>query len=227
MTAVQPINSEATSLAEQAKSLVVVDNTSCEYAGEMLLTIASMRKRVADHHADVIAKAHAAHKAAIAARDSVDKPLELAERELRGKVSGYVALVRRRQEEERRAAEEQARREREAEIEAAAEQAEAEGASAQEVAAIIQHAEMAPLVAPVPVVQAPQMQGVSTREKWEARVTNPHQFFAAAAQRSEWQVFFKIDFAALNKWAALTKGNAQIPGVQVYRADSIAVRRIG
>jgi len=205
--------------------LAVVDNTSCEYAGEMLQAIATMRKKVAEHHADVIAKAHAAHKAAIAARDSVDKPLEMAERDLRGKVSGYLTEVRQRQERERREAEERALREREAEIEAAVEKAEAENASPKEVEAIIQHAQLAPLVAPVPVVQAPQMQGVSTREKWEARVTDPHKFFEAAAERPDWRVFFKVDQAALNKWAALTKGNVQIPGVKVYRADSIAVRR--
>jgi len=172
------LEAEALSIPNQARSIVVHDQTSLFRAGEMLTqVIKPLRREAADIFDPIIATAHAAHKEALAGKAKVEKPLIEAEDILKRSIGTHLqeqerlrvieeARLRReaqereqqqmREAEERRRAEEKAlneqlAREHEEEMERQIETAEAFGDPPGEVAALCN------TPAPAPIRLAPEM----------------------------------------------------------------------
>lgn len=61
----------------------------------------------------------------------------------------------------------------------------------------------------------PKVDGISTRENWKFRITNE-----ALVPRE----FLSVDERKVAAAVKLTKGNTQIPGIEVYREDTVVVR---
>lgn len=99
----------------EARALAVTDQASLNLAGERLAVNKALQKEAGEVFDPLIAKAHDAHKAAIAAKKKVTDPLVEEERLLKGATRGYLDEQQRIAEAaERKARDERARIEREA-----------------------------------------------------------------------------------------------------------------
>lgn len=117
----------------------------------------------------------------------------------------------------RKAEEERLRQEQEA-AELAGDMRKAEELE-QEKAAI----ESMPEVVP-PVVDAPKIQGVSTSKLWKGRVTNMSALLKHIVDSGNFENLVEVNQSALNQLAKSTKGTLNIPGVEFYAEESMAVR---
>ena len=73
--------------------------------------------------------------------------------------------------------------------------------------------------APV-VAVAPKADGISTRKVWKARVIAPE----SVPIMANGSLIRPIDTAMLNQIAKITKGTAEIPGVEFYEESVISAR---
>jgi hypothetical protein len=79
--------------------------------------------------------------------------------------------------------------------------------------------------APVFVEKAvPQVQGLSFRETWEARVTDPMKLIQHVAQHPEHVNLLTPNATALRQMARSLKGSMRLPGVQAYPNKNVAQR---
>jgi translation initiation factor IF-2 len=69
-------------------------------------------------------------------------------------------------------------------------------------------------------IQAPTAKGISTRTMYRARVIDESKVPIEVAG----VVIRPVDLAAINKLAQASKGRVQIPGIEIYTEDSVAVR---
>ena len=149
--------------------------------------------------------AHESHKAAVAHRDSVKKPIEVAERAVRDKISAYANEQRRLAEAERQRL--QAKADAEAEAERKRKMAAAEKLKTPELREQrIEEAEM--VTAPV-IVTAPKVPETALRSvtRWKATVID------VALVPREYMV---PDAAQIGAMVRATKGKVAIPGVRIY-----------
>jgi len=222
----QDLEKQASSVAERANAVLVVDQFSYDAAVEMLKGVKELRGMAETHHRPMIDAAHKSHKAALDALKKIDAPLAAAEATIKGKLGHFTAEQERKAAEERRRLEEEARRRREEEIEAELAAAEASGAAPAEVAAMIEQAERAPVFAPRPAV--PEFRpaaGVSTRGRIEAKVTDFGALVRFVAANPRYQNLLAVNETALNQLARAQGEHMALPGVTVYKTATVAVRR--
>lgn len=200
----------AVDLHAQADALIVVDQDSYLDAGAFLLAVKEMRKQIDETFDPVIAAAHGAHKAALAAKAQHAAPVDEAERTIKRRVSNYVMIEeRKRREEEARMMAEARRREEDARLaEAIALEAAGEPDLAESVI-------VAPLVvAPPSLPPPPKIAGVVARTTWAFRITDisiiPRQYLVP-------------DSVKIGGVVRALRGQTHIPGVEVYEEKSIAV----
>jgi hypothetical protein len=106
------LETEALSIPNQARQIAVSNQATLDKAGKMLTeVIKPLRAEAADVFDPIIRQAHEAHKAALAGKARVEKPLIEAEGILKNSIGGYLAEQEhiRRQEEARLRAEQEAR----------------------------------------------------------------------------------------------------------------------
>lgn len=178
---IENVEKEALSLFQQVRALRITDHDTYAKAVDMARAVKAMQADVMTAHAESIAAADKAHKAALALRNKTLVPLKEAEEYLKIGIGQWAEDEKKRREAEARKAQEEAARlqreaearqraeyerqleearkaaeaerlEREAQIEAALEEAEANGASAIEVEAIMAQAAEEP---PAPVFVPP------------------------------------------------------------------------
>lgn len=188
---IEKVEKEALSLFQQVRALRITNHDTYAKAVDMARAVKAMQADVMTAHAESIAAADKAHKAALALRNKTLVPLKEAEEYLKIGIGQWAEDERKRREEEARKAQEEAARiqreaearqreeyerqlaesraaaeaerlEREAQIEAALEEAEANGASAIEVEAIMAQAAEEP-PAPVFVPPPPPVQIIVPR----------------------------------------------------------------
>lgn len=187
---IEKVEKEALSLFQQVRALRITDHDTYAKAVDMARAVKAMQADVMTAHAESIAAADKAHKAALALRNKTLVPLKEAEEYLKIGIGQWAEDEKKRREAEARKAQEEAARlqreaearqraeyerqmeearkaaeaerlEREAQIEAALEEAEANGASAIEVEAIMAQAAEEP---PAPVfVPLPPVQIIVPR----------------------------------------------------------------
>lgn len=209
------IETKALTLAEQARAVTVVDQASHDKAAELYLGLSELEKEIAAVHDPAIKAAHAAHKAAIEAKDKLAGPVAEAKRIIKPKITDWEQEQRRIQERRQREAEELARKlEEEARL-ALAVQAEQAGAPEETVQEIIS----TPIQIVTPVV-APTYQktkGLTSRESWSARVTDIRKLCAEIAAGRQPINLVEGNMTVLNGLARSLKSSLKIPGVEAVK----------
>lgn len=117
---VNEVESKALSIVDQARAVTVTDSETYTVAGEMWKQIRDMMKEVADTFDPIIEAAHKSHKKALEQKAKYFKPLEDAQKNIKGLMSAYDAeqeRIRKAEEERlRKIAEEEAEKERQVEL---------------------------------------------------------------------------------------------------------------
>lgn len=208
------VETQSLTIPEQAKAIKIVDTESYIEAGDLWKGIRSLREKVSDSFDPLIKHAHALHKATLAKKSEIDKPLEDAERAVKKAMSGYdLEQERIRREEERRLAEIARKKEEDRLLQeaiAAEEEARRNGATteeaAQEAAAIM---EEPVYVTPVQVPKAvPKLQGGPVyRTVWKARIVNE-----SLIPRK----YLTVDTAKINSVVRSLRNQHGIPGIEAY-----------
>jgi hypothetical protein len=231
-----PIKNEVSIIIADAKAFSITSNDELVEAGARMRIIAQKKAEV-DAKFDIIIKpAHAAHKSACDLRNEVKAPLDEADRLYRTKTLEYTRKMedeRRRQEQEERelqeamAREDRERRAAELADQAAVAEKAGDTLGAESLFAEAQNVEAAPvIVAPVAMAPlAPKVAGVSTRENWQAEVTDLMALVKAVAAGTVPILAIQADTAFLSKQAKAMKSLLSYPGVRAYDKGGISVRK--
>lgn len=202
----------------------IADAEQYQVAAEKLTALAALRKQAKDHHDPVIAAAHAAHKAALAAWKKIDAPIEEAERIVRGAMSDYLTAERERQQEAIRAALEQEAEQKRLEALRAAKEARANGASREEVAAIKEAIRSEPSSAIVrPVITAAI--GVTGVEVLDFEVTDFHALVKFVVSNWSHSRALETNEKYIRAMVNAQREQFKMPGVKVTKRTT--VRRTG
>jgi hypothetical protein len=205
--------------AERAKMTAVTSDRDYQLAAEYLQDIKALRAEIAAACDPVIRAAHLAHKAATAQKAELERELVEADRLIRQKLSGYIAEQHRIAAAQKAAAAAEAR--------AAQEAAEREAKALEQVGetalAELERAEAAVPVA-APTAHTVAAAGVSSREKWDAEVTDLPAFLRAIVAGEIPQGAVLVNEALLRKMAGALKEELKWPGVTVRRGASLVVR---
>ena len=215
---IEVIKSEALTIPEKAKLILVKDAETMAAANSFFLTIKGLRKKIGEALDPLIAANFQAHKVAVAKKKELEAPLVLAEGWLNSQISNYHQEQEkiRRAEENRLlkiALEEEAARRKKAEEEKLAQAALLEAAGAKDeadqlVSEAIQETE-APVIIEQPKATTPkvEMNGMAMVTNWKFRVTNdnliPRQYLS-------------VDESKIGAIVRSQKENTNIPGIQVY-----------
>lgn len=114
--AVVEVENKALSLRDRVRAITVCDQATHDAAAELYIGLTALAKEIDAVHDPAISAAHAAHKAAIAAKNKSALPVEEAKRIIKPKVTAWETEQERiRQELERKAREEAYRRQQEEE----------------------------------------------------------------------------------------------------------------
>lgn len=209
---INEVETRALSVPEQAKAIVIRDDAGMESANELLLAIKDIRKQINEVFDPPIKAAHDSHKAAIAAKQKVERPLADAEGIIKPKMAEYHAeQIRLRREEEMRLQAEAQRFEEERRLQEAI-LAEACGDKAEAEALLDE-----PVLAPVVVLpQAPKLNGTSFREVWKWKIV---------ARDLIPKEYMMLDEVKISGVVRSMKGMTHIPGILAYPEKVVASGR--
>ena len=207
------IETQSLTIPERATTLRIIDVETYSRAGEFWKEIRAIRAKVADSFNPLIKHAHALHKATLAKKEEIDKPLENAERFIKSSMNIWnVEQERIRIAEQRRLEEIALKAEEERLLQEAIvteAEARASGASkeeaAQEAAAIIEK----PVYVP-PVIlpkETPKVMGMSFRTIWKFRIID-----VAKIPRE----YLEPDMVKIGGVVRALKGQTRISGVETY-----------
>lgn len=205
-------------MVEDAKGMRIECETDYENAGTALRKIKDQVKRIKDYWLGPKTKAKAAHQEIVDREKAMLSVLNSAEAIIKANMKTYLDAV----EKARREAEAEARRRQEEEAARLLEQAVTAEESGDDQAAAVNMAmaEMVSEMPAAPAITAPKAVGISTRKVWKARITDP-QKVPAYANGMEIRT---INMSALNSIARMSKGSANIPGVEFYEDSTISAR---
>ena len=210
---------EALTLADQARSLQVVDQESYNAAGARLLAVAALRKKIVDHHKPLKEKTRAAWMAVVDAEKKLLTPVEEAEGIYKNRISSWEVRQRVIEAERRARAEAEARRLAEELRERELEEAEQQGADAVEIQAMA--AAPLPMVMPSVEPSYQRAQGISMATTWKGEVTSLAALVKAIAEGNADLHLVKADEPAINEKARRTRGTLQIPGLRFYEVSTM------
>ena len=206
------ITARALTIPEEAKALRIVDVMTYVRAGEVLTAIKDLRKQIDAAFDPIIQKAHAAHKEAISQKKKAEAPLVEAEGIIKPQIAAYEAEQERiRRAEEARIRAELAKAEEEARLQAAIE-AEAAGNKQEAEELLEEPVQVAPVVLPK---ATPKLEGVYTREDWD---------FVIEDESKIPRQFLQPNLVAIRGFVKSLKGNANIPGVKVFKKQIVSAR---
>ena len=207
------IETQSLTIPERATTLRIIDAKTYSRAGNFWKEIRAIRAKVADSFDPLIKHVHAFHKATLAKKEEIDKPLENAERFVKSSMNTWNAEQERIRIAEQRRLEEIARKAEEERLlqEAIVTEAEARasGASkeeaAQEAAAIIEK----PVYVPPIIIpkEVPKVTGMSFRTIWKFRIID-----IAKIPRE----YLEPDMVKIGRVVRALKGQTNIPGIRVY-----------
>lgn len=210
--------SSAVKIYEQAQMLTI--NTAQDYDGaaEFTKQVKKLSKRIKDYWEPLKKSARASWQSLVDREKELLTPLEKAESEVKGKMAAYQRKV---QEEERAARElaERLKREETERLLAEATKA-AEQGNEMEAEIILAQAEIIETSQPAVQMQAPKATGVSTRTLYRAKIIDESKVPTEVAGVT----IRPVDLSAINKLAQASKGKVQIPGIEIYEEQSVAVR---
>lgn len=206
---IEKTENQAMVVVARGMGLIVDSPKTYEEAGAVLVSIKDAAKQITAFWDDPIKKARAAWTALTERRGAMIKPLEEAEKHIKGQMAAFHTKL----EAEKREKEAALRAKMEAEAKAKAEEIAKENellGNSQEAAVIRAAPVIAPAVTLAPVVE---VEKIKYREDWKAEVTDP-----AAVPRE----FLVVDERKLAALARAMKADANVPGVRFY-AEKIVV----
>ena len=223
---VQQVSASSLALVEQAKAVTVADAAQQERASELLLSIAQMRREIADTFKPMKDAAFKTHRTICDQEKGLDAPLLEAEQTLKRAIGGFVAeqqrLARAAEEADRQRlrkdAERKAREESERLAIEDAIDLESEGRHEEAEAVLASPLPVAPAyIAPAPVVpEVARVKGVSTREVAKFRIVD---------EEKVPREYLVVNESAIRAIVARTSGKIRIPGVDVYFEQQVAASR--
>lgn len=207
------VNTLALSVPDQAKQIVIASNEDYVRAGELLLRIKEIRKKIENTFKPIKQKMDAAKKEVLDQERAADAPLVEAEGIIKPRIAAWNAEQERiRKAEEDRLREEARKQEEERRLEDAilAEQS----GNKEEAAAIMD----TPVQAPVVVVpkSVPKVAGVAMTKQWKFRITDANKIP---------RQYLTVDEQKIGAIVRALKDQANIPGVEVFSVDSVSAGR--
>jgi len=222
------LKSSADHALAQAKSMVVTSQVDYEMAGNVRKDIKAMVKSIQSYWSPKKKQADQLHKSLVQAEKDMVTPLESADKLIDTAMTAYRKEIERQRyeaERERQRIEAEARKAAEEAAKLAVEASGKEELDDEDCEILMMaqtQAENLALLADSvnEAPQAAQMQGISVRRAWKARITNP----ALVPVSIAGIVIRPIDESALNKLAVTSKGTFWCPGVEFYQEESTMVR---
>jgi hypothetical protein len=206
-----------------AQVCVITDQLSYDNAASLLLeVIKPMRRKLADYWTPLKESAYRSYKLILDKYGDMDKPMEVAEMQVKAALSKFTQqqeIIR--QAEQRKAQLEAERIEREEKEKHALEAIDA-GLPEDQVEAMLAAAPVA--VAPVLAPTYVKATGVSMRDNWQARVTDLKKLCAAVAKGTVPVTYVLANESALNARAKADKETLNIPGVQAINNPVVSGR---
>jgi len=212
-TEVKEVTTLALSVPDQAKQISIASNDDYVRAGELLLVIKEIRKKIENTFKPIKQKMDAAKKEVLDQERLADAPLIEAEGIIKPLISAWCAEQEKiRQEEERRLREIARKEEEERQFqEALAAEAAGEKDVAEEIMAAPVQA--APVVVPKAV---PKVSGIAIKKEWKFRIIDankiPRQYLIP-------------DEKAIGATVRGCGDKANIPGVEIYSVDNVSAGR--
>lgn len=207
------LTQQSATLVDTANAIVIDSDGANAKAGETLVAIKGMRKRIVEWFAESKSAAHKAHKAITKQEKDLDAIPAKAEAIIKSKMEAYYAKQERARREEEERLREEARKEAEERQLAEAEAAEASG-DKEAAEALINTPPPEPVV--IPSTQRPaKVEGVSTTKIRRYRIVDE-----ARVPRS----FLSVDEKKLAGYARSMGDAASVPGVEFYWETSVRSR---
>lgn len=218
MSIEQQLQAAGLAAISEAKSLTIESQQDYERAAAFLIEIKRRAKQMKDYWKPTKEAAKAAHAQVCQREKEMLAPLEEAEKAIKTSMAGYQMAV---QTARLQAEQEARRRQQEERDRLLAEAAEAEKSGDMQGAMVgMAMAEMVEDMKAPDTIQFEQARGTSTRRRWRARVIDER---AVPAYAGDVEIR-RIDQSALDRLAAMSKGTAQIPGVEFYQETIISAR---
>ena len=207
------VNSLALSVPEQAKQIIIASNDDYVRAGEVLLKIKEIRKKIEATFKPIKQKMDAAKKEVLDQEKAADAPLVEAEGIIKPRIAAWNAEQERiRQAEEARLREEARKQEEERRLQEAI-LAEQHGQKEEAEAIMETPVQVAPVVVPKSV---PKVAGVNMTKQWKFRITD-----ATKIPRQ----YLVVDEQKIGAVVRALKDQASIPGVEIFSVDSVSAGR--
>lgn len=206
------IDRQGVQAIESAKEINIQTSEQYLDATTFLKSLKGLRARIEDTFRPVIDAAHNAHKKAIAAMKKHSDPVDQAESIVKHKVAGYLAAEEKKRQEQEAKARAEAKKKADDEALRRAEDLQKQGKTAQAEQVLNTP------TTPAPVILAkttPDVQGVSTRKVWKFRIID-----ANLIPRE----YMTVDEKKIGGVVRALKDATNIPGVEVYAEDTVAVR---
>lgn len=212
-TEVKEVTTLALSVPDQAKQISIKTMDDYVRAGEIMLTIKAIRKKITETFKPIKQKMDAAKQEVLDQERAADAPLKEAESWLSPQIITWNREQERiRQEEEARLREIARKEEEERQLQEAilAEQSGQKDVAEEIMAAPVQ---AAPVVVPKAV---PKVAGMSIRDNWKFRITN---------EKLVPREYLKVDEVKIGQVVRAMKSAANIAGVEVYNEGTVSGRR--
>lgn len=202
----------------EARGMVIESKQDYEQAGKFLVEIKTRAKQIKDYWAPTKAAAKAAHQSVVDREKEMLVPLTEAEKIIKASMVKYQTALER----ARREAEEEARRRQQEEADRLLAQAiqSQENGDDHGAAVGMAMAEMVEEMRPPEIIETAKAVGTSVSKSWKARVVDE----TAVPAYANGLEIRKINLAALNSIARMTKGTAKIPGVEFFEEMNISAR---
>lgn len=212
-TEVKEVTTLALSVPDQAKQISIKTMDDYVRAGEIMLTIKAIRKKITETFKPIKQKMDAAKQEVLDQERAADAPLKEAESWLSPQIITWNREQERiRQEEEARLREIARKEEEERQLQEAI-LAEQSGQKEEAEAIISAPVQAAPVVVPKAV---PKVAGMSIRDNWKFRIIN---------EKLIPREYLKVDEVKIGLVVRGMKAMTNIPGVEVYNEGTVSGRR--
>lgn len=210
---INEVTTLALSVPEQAKQISIKTMDDYVRAGEIMLTIKAIRKKIIDTFKPIKQKMDAAKQEVLDQERAADAPLKEAEALLSPQIITWNREQERiRQAEEARLREESRKQEEERRLQEAI-LAEQHGQKEEAEAIMETPVQVAPVVVPKSV---PKVSGMSIRDNWKFKITN---------EKLIPREYLKVDEVKIGQVVRALKSATNIPGVEVYNEGTVSGRR--
>jgi len=210
---INEVTTLALSVPDQAKQISIKTMDDYVRAGEIMLTIKAIRKKITDTFKPIKQKMDAAKQEVLDQERAADAPLKEAEALLSPQIITWNREQERiRQAEEARLREEARKQEEERRLQEAI-LAEQHGQKEEAEAIMETPVQVAPVVVPKSV---PKVSGMSIRDNWKFKITN---------EKLIPREYLKVDEVKIGQVVRALKSATTIPGIDVYNEGTVSGRR--